>query len=195
MFYNFVRVIALGICHILYKIRVEGDVESINQGIGVIVCSNHISLLDPVILAIVFKRKLRFMGKKELFSNRFFSYLLNSLGVFPVDRDNIDIKSVKTAINLLKNDEVLGIFPEGTRVKNVSEENMKTGIGLIALKSDAVIVPVKIETTYRFRSRIDIFVMPLIQSADYKNEKDATKKITKDVYRSIYRTKEIENAD
>ena len=84
------------------------------------------------------------MGKKELFKNKFFNIFLNWLLVFPVDREVNDIGAVKKALRILKSGGVLGIFPEGTRVKEFNPENAKAGVALLALKSNSPVIPVYI---------------------------------------------------
>ncbi|MDN8940728.1 lysophospholipid acyltransferase family protein, partial [Staphylococcus aureus] len=79
---------------------------------------------DPVFLAIIFSSKIKFMGKKELFENKFLAVFLRSIGVFPIDREGRDLKSLKNSIKLLKDGKVLGIFPEGTRTHNINRKNV-----------------------------------------------------------------------
>lgn len=127
--------------------------------------------------------------KKELFDNKFLGFLLNKFGAFPVDRDNVNIKTIKDAIKLVKDNEVLGIFPEGTRVKTVSEENMKTGVAMIASRAGADVIPVFINSNYKFRSKVEVFVRDkiAISSFDDVSKDIRNKAITRAIYENIYK--------
>ena len=104
MFYRFARFLLKIIFKIKYKLIVHGNTKLPNTPL--IICANHINLWDPILLAIIFDRPIRFMAKKELFENRFLGFLLNKFGAFPVDRENVNIKTIKDSIKLVKNNEV-----------------------------------------------------------------------------------------
>lgn len=159
-----------------YRIKVYGY-ENVNNEGGAIVCSNHISAYDPVILGIALKRKIHFMGKKELFENKFLKVILTFMGVFPVDREKTDVKSYKTAINYLKNNEMLGIFAQGTRLKEIDAKNAKAGAMLFALKGKAPIIPVAIISTYKPFSKVVLKFGEPILLDEYFGKKVSTEKL------------------
>jgi 1-acyl-sn-glycerol-3-phosphate acyltransferase len=97
------------------------------------------------------------MGKKELFDNKLLGFLFRKLGAFPVDRQGVSMSAIKSSLAVLNNNEVLGIFPEGTRVKQYDESNAKPGIALIANKARANIIPFYIKGPYKFRGRLEIY--------------------------------------
>ncbi|MBP8639526.1 MAG: 1-acyl-sn-glycerol-3-phosphate acyltransferase [Oscillospiraceae bacterium] len=117
--------------------------ENIPDG-PLIVCANHTSLLDPVLVAMAFgrKRQLFFMAKAELFEVPLFGRILKSVGVFPINREETDISSIRTAIKHLKNNEQIMMFPEGTRVGDSDSVSAKSGAVRIATKMKAAILPV-----------------------------------------------------
>ena len=117
--------------------------ENIPDG-PLIVCSNHSSLLDPVLVAMAFgrKRQLFFMAKAELFEVPVFGKLLKSAGVFPINREETDISSIRTAIKHIKNNEQIMMFPEGTRVGDNEFVSAKSGAVRIATKMKAPILPI-----------------------------------------------------
>ena len=115
-----------------------------DQG-GVIVMSNHISAFDPPLLAAIFFFFLRFMAKKELFENPIIRIALFLNGAFPVDRSKNDITAVKKALSVIKEQEVLGLFPEGTRRPEGKLGSPKAGSVMLAIKSGAPILPVGIK--------------------------------------------------
>ena len=187
MFYRFARFLLKIVFKIRYKLVIHGNTNLPETPL--IICANHINLWDPILLAIIFDRPIRFMAKKELFENKFLGFLLEKFGAFPVDRDNVNIKTIKDAIKLVKDNEVLGIFPEGTRVKTVSEENMKTGVAMIASRAGADVIPVFINSDYKFRSKVEVFVRDkiAISSFDDVSKDMRNKEITKAIYENIYK--------
>ena len=187
MFYRFARFLLKIVFKIRYKLVVHGNTNLPETPL--VICANHINLWDPILLAIIFDRPIRFMAKKELFDNKFLGFLLNKFGAFPVDRDNVNIKTIKDAIKLVKDNEVLGIFPEGTRVKKVSEENMKTGVAMIASRAGADVIPVLINSNYKFRSKVEVFVRDkiAISSFDDVSKDIRNKAITRAIYENIYK--------
>jgi len=120
--------------------------KNIDKKGKVILAINHLTLLDVVILIIYLKRRIYFVGKKELFKNKFVKWFFKKMGVIPIDRENMDIATVKSIIQVLKDEHVLGIFPEGTR--NKSDDvllDFKDGTTLFAERTGAPVVPIIIK--------------------------------------------------
>jgi len=124
-------------------------VENIPERGGVIIASNHVSYLDPIVLGVSTKRKIYFIAKKEVFSNYFGSIILNKLNAFPVDRKKIDMIAFKKTISILEGGGALGIFPEGTRSLNGELQELKLGVVKIAMKAGVPIIPVGIIGTHK----------------------------------------------
>ena len=172
-FYTFAR----GLVKIYYKFAFRMDIqgkENIPTEGGVVLCCNHMSNLDPTTMAGFVRRPVRYIAKKELFEKRWSAKLLSALGAFPVDRQTTDMKALKTAIKLLKNGEALGIFAEGTRVKEGEAKAAKAGVALFALKGEAPIVPICISSKYKFRSIVHIRYGEPIYLDEYKGQKVTT---------------------
>ena len=126
---------------IMFKVEIIGKENIPETGNGVI-CSNHYSNYDPVSTAIYLDRLPHYIAKKELFKNKLFSWVLDQLGVFPIDRKvSMDMKAVKTAIKLLKEGKIVGIFAEGRRVKAGEDVAAKAGVALFAMKGNAPVIP------------------------------------------------------
>lgn len=142
--YQCIRLSLLAIFKIFFRIKVKGKENLPAEG-GVILMSNHISAFDPPLLAAIFSRPVRFMAKKELFENPFIRFVLFLADAFPVDRSKNDITAVKKALSVLKDQEVLGLFPEGTRRTEGKLGNPKSGSVMLAIKSGAPIVPIGIK--------------------------------------------------
>lgn len=124
-----------------YRIMNRYDVP---KGMPIVLCSNHISLLDPFFLAFSQHRTIRYMAKKELFSNKILSALVRTLGAFSVDRSRTDMTAMDTSFQLLEEREILGIFVEGTRSKDGELGKPKAGAAMIAYKAGCDVLPVAI---------------------------------------------------
>lgn len=158
MFYKIVVAVLKVLVFLIFDLKVHNAENLNNTKGGYIVCGNHISMIDPVILAVSTKRQIHYMGKKELFDNKVLSFLFRNLGAFPVDRQGISLSAIKSSIGVLNEGGVLGIYPEGTRIlTGYDENNAKPGIAMIANKANAKILPVFIKGPYKFRGRLEIF--------------------------------------
>ncbi|WP_322627107.1 lysophospholipid acyltransferase family protein [Aedoeadaptatus coxii] len=156
MFYNFLKYIIGFFLRIIYPYEVI-NMPTIEDKAYVLI-ANHKSNLDPLILSILFPRKIRWMAKKELFETPFIKHVMKGVDAISVDRDNGDAKSTLQAIRVIKRGEVLGIFPEGTRVKRIDYKAAKPGTVLLAARTGTDIIPVYIEGDYKpFRKRRYIF--------------------------------------
>ena len=114
---------------------------------GCIIASNHLSYLDPIVLSIASPRIVSFMAKQELFKNPFFAKLISTLNAFPLERGSADLKSIRFAINKLKDEGTLIIFPEGTRSTSGQIKEGQAGVSMLAAKANAPVVPTFIEGT------------------------------------------------
>lgn len=193
MFYKIVVMILRVLLFFLFDLKVHNK-DKLNDGEGsLIICGNHTSMLDPIILATVSKRQVHFMGKKELFDNRFLSYIFRKLGAFPVDREGATLSAIKSSLNVLNNGGILGIYPEGTRVKNgYDENNAKPGIAMIANRAKANIMPVYLEGQYKFRARIDFYIgeeKNYFENYKGKMNTDKYTEIGKEILKDIYNLK------
>lgn len=115
----------------------------------VIAVMNHASNLDPPVVGACagaeFVSRFRVPGKRELFDNRIFGWLMRALGMFPVDRDILDLAVVRTMFRVLRAGWGIGIAPEGTRSPTAEVQPFKSGFVKLALKTDALIFPVGIQ--------------------------------------------------
>ncbi len=156
---------------------------------GIIVCSNHPGLKDPVYIAESMDRKLTFMSKKELFKNKLFAKLISSLGAFPVDRGSNDIAAIKTAIKLLKSGHALLMFPQGTRSKKEDNTPGKQGAVRLSILTGAKIVPVGLSDNNRIFRKVHIKIGEPIDYSEYKKQKlteEDYDKLTKELMDKIY---------
>lgn len=118
----------------------------------VIAAMNHASALDPVVVGVCggvrFVSRFRVPGKRELFDNRLTGWLMRALGMFPVDRDILDLSVVRTMFRILRAGWGIGIAPEGTRSLTGEVQPFKSGFIKLALKTGAPIFPVGIQGAY-----------------------------------------------
>ena len=112
-----------------------------------ILCANHTSLLDAIVIVIAMKNQIRYMGKKEIFKIPLLNLFIKAMGAFPVDRKKGDVAAIKKTLEILKGGECVGIFPQGTRhpYENPRDTEVKDGIGMMASRAGVGIVPVYIK--------------------------------------------------
>ena len=146
--YSATKIVLYYFFKIFFRYKVIGA-EHIPASGGVIIAANHISLWDPPLIGTSLNRSIHFMAKEELFSNPIFKWVITKLQSFPVRRGAPDRTAIRYAINLLKNGEVLGVFPEGTRSKTGELGKPEAGIDMIACKARVPIVPAAIIGTNR----------------------------------------------
>ena len=91
------------------------------------------------------------MAKKETFKVPIFGKLIVKLGMFPVSRGQTDMTSIKTALKYLKNDEVVGIFPQGTRRPGLDPKTTeaKDGVAMLSYRTKCTVLPAFIKTKKR----------------------------------------------
>ena len=158
-FYEFIWSILRPIFSLLHPLRVEG-LENVPQEGPVLLCPNHSSAIDPILLVIALGRRypIRIMAKQQLLKIPVLGAILRGIGVFPVDRGNSDIGAVKTAIRSLKDGWNLLLFPEGTRVREPGTVAVKGGAAMMAIRSGVDMVPMFIDTKKRLFHRVRIII-------------------------------------
>lgn len=140
-FYRAMRFLFYWPVRLLFRIRVIHP-ERVPAGGGYIVACNHITLADPVALAMVIKKPVHYMAKAELFEVPVLKQLVTLLGAIPVNRQKPELSTIKRCIQVLKQGGVLGMFPQGTRVREEDAAGARSGVAMIAAKAKAGILPV-----------------------------------------------------
>ena len=131
---------------LVYRIEVQGK-ENIPKDNAYIIAPNHLSTLDPPMIAGLWTRPVAFMAKKELFENLFLRWWLNWLGAFAVDREKLGVSTIRTVLTIKKTDWVFGIFPQGTRQEPGVISNVTKGFASLAKTTKCGIIPVGIVGT------------------------------------------------
>ena len=155
--YKIIKFIGTPLFRLIYLPRSYGKNHIPKDG-SVVLAGNHTSVLDALIMVSTPKRTVHMMAKKELFESKFTNFFFRSMGCIPVNRNIHDKNAKNEAIEVLKNNEVLGIFPEGTVNKtNEIVLPFKYGAVSFAKKTNAYIVPFAITGKYKiFRRSIKI---------------------------------------
>ncbi len=148
--YWVVRALFQPFFHIYFRMARIGREHIPAEG-GVIIASNHRSFLDPFVIGTMARRPMYYIAKKEMFTGRVRSWLLSSVGAFPVDRGAGDLEMVETAKTILARGGIVLIFPEGTRTRPGSLGQPRRGVGRLALESGAPVVPVAVIGTETVR--------------------------------------------
>jgi len=133
---------------VVYRLKVEG-LENIPKDNDYIVCANHLSTLDPPMLAAIFPNRISFMAKQELFDIPFICWWIDWMGTFAVNRESLEPSTIKTVMEIKKSKWkwVFGIFPQGTRQKPGEISNITKGFAGLARITKCSVLPVGIVGT------------------------------------------------
>jgi 1-acyl-sn-glycerol-3-phosphate acyltransferase len=193
-FYTFARSVVNAIFRPLYRIQAIGAEQFPKEG-GVLLCCNHISNFDPIVVGIMIKRNVYYMAKEELFKMPVFGKIVAMCNAFPVKRGMSDREALRKALKVLKEGHVLGLFPEGTRSRTGELGKGLAGAGFFALKSDAAVIPCAIIGPYKsFRKLKMVYGNPIDMAELRKNKasaEEATELIMSEIHKLINEHKEF----
>ncbi len=130
-----------GVFELLFGLRIFGR-ENLCYRENFIFASNHVSYADPLAVGGSLDREVYFLAKKELFQNALFGRLIRAYHAIPVDRDEIELKTMKLVLELLARGDSILMFPEGTRSRNGEIAPLKAGLGFTAINSGVSVIPV-----------------------------------------------------
>ncbi len=171
-FYTLCTYVYRAFSQIVHPVKVVGG-ENMPPDGKAILCANHQSLQDPLVLATYVGRKMHFMAKKELFKVKLFGKVLSALGAFPVARGQNDLGAIRTSFKLLSEEKALGIFPEGTRFSDGEMHEAKNGVAMIALRTGAKVVPAYIIGNYKPFRRMTLNIGKSVDLSDFGGKCDA----------------------
>ena len=135
---------------------------------------NHQTNNDAILIKAKICPKAKMMAKHTLFNGKCKAWFFRTLGAYPVNREGNDISAVKTTLKYLKENNKVGIAPEGTRVKEGESVEFKNGVVMFALKTNCYIVPIVFrKTTKAFKFNTVIIGKPfrLSEIEEFKDKK------------------------
>lgn len=150
-FYRFIRVVLYIVYRLLFRFRHFGSdkVPQEKDPRGVILAPNHCSYLDPPILGISLKRRVTYLAKQYLFEHNLVGWVLRSVGAYPIKSESAnDFRSIRDLLRILKQGACVVVFPEGTRSETGRFKEPESGIGFLAVKSGAWVVPTYIKGSF-----------------------------------------------
>jgi len=192
-FYLILYTIAAPIVRLLFPQRVVG-LENLPEG-GALLCANHVSGWDPIIIAIALPKhsRLTVMAKDSLFRIPILGFILRKLGIFPVKRGGSDLTAMKTAMKVLNDGNRLLVFPEGTRVEEQGEVEAKGGVTVMATRTGVPMIPVYCGQRHKFlRKTTVVFGKPYIPVITGRRPTpEENRKIAEEILNRIYELKEV----
>ena len=184
-----IKAILRTVYRIAFRVKITGNVP---QEGAYIICANHINYLDAAAIVLFNKRKVNFVAKEDLFTHGILFWLGHLFDAIPIKRDMQDIEAMKRCLKVLKNDELLGIFPEGTRKGMEKNGKAKNGAAFMAIRSGVKIIPTGIHGTFKPFSKVYINYGEPIDLSEYKNQKDKLDEATDIVMNKIKELSEKE---
>jgi len=201
MIYFISRNILKALFKIFFRLKIVGSENCPKNG-PLIVAPNHASFLDPLIAGFAVPRELNFMARSNLFRNRIFGKILESVNAFPLKRKGADVGAMRLAIDKLCHGKAVLIFPEGTRSKDGSLGTPGAGIGFLAASSGAIILPCYIKgsreslprgTVFPRFKKITVYVGKPLRIDKNSYGKEYYMQIAKDTMREINALKNNED--
>ncbi|MYV54887.1 lysophospholipid acyltransferase family protein [Streptomyces sp. SID3212] len=158
MFYYVLKYVLLGpLLRLLFRPRIEG-LEHIPADGPAIVAGNHLSFSDHFLMPAILKRRITFLAKAEYFTGpgvkgRLTAFFFRSAGQIPVDRSGKEAgqAAIREGLGVLAGDELLGIYPEGTRSHDGRLYKGKVGVAVMAIRGKAPVVPCAMVGTFEIQ--------------------------------------------
>ncbi len=177
-----VKVVLNAVYRIAFRVKISGEVP--NEG-AYILCCNHINYLDAAAIVLFNKRKVNFVAKEDLFTHGILMWLGHLFDAIPIKRDMQDIEAMKRCLKVLKNGELLGIFPEGTRKGMEKNMKAKNGAAFMAIKSNVKVIPIGIHGTFKPFSKVYVNYGEPIDLSEYKGQKEKLDEATEKIMEAI----------
>lgn len=147
--YGFLKATLSGLVRLIYRMKVTGIENDPGKG-PLIICANHTSNHDVVVLGAAVKSQLRYFAKASLFKVPVLRSIIKLLGAFPVDKSTVSSSygAIKKSLELLHDGQVVSIFPQGRRVPGVDPKDatFQTGVGMMVYHASCRVLPVCIQT-------------------------------------------------
>ena len=147
LLYGCLWVAVRGLARIYFRLRIEGQDRIPLKG-GVLFAANHASYLDIPLLGCGVRRRLWYMGRRDLFPMPGMKRLFRALGWIPIRSDRLDRQGFESATDLIRSGKAVVIFPEGGRTVTGQLRHGKPGVGIIVAQTRCPVVPVHIDGTF-----------------------------------------------
>lgn len=192
--YGVIRALFNLVTYLFLHMKVYGE-ENLPKTGAFIMASNHASYFDPPLVGTAVRHRLiHFMAKEELFRNPIMGWFLRYVKTFPVHRGRVDRKAVAEALRVLKNGEVLGIFPEGTSKCQGTLGPFHEGMAAIAIKSGAPVVPTAVVNSRHLPKKTGPVCVvfgkpvqpPVVPRGNREEERRIIKAFSEDIRQQIY---------
>ena len=131
-----------------FRFRWKGKEYLPGRHDGALICSNHQSYFDPVLVGICFPWPVNFVARQSLFDTFLFGAVIHYLDAIPIDREGMSLSGIKETLRRLKRSEMVVIFPEGTRTLDGKVGPLKPGFCALARRGKVPILPVGIDGAY-----------------------------------------------
>ena len=175
-FYGFFHYLCLTAYEAWFRGEVVGTEHFPTSG-PFLIASNHTSHLDPPIVGAQIVRQMRFFARKSLWNNPVLAWWLDRVETIPVDRDSGDVSAIRRVLQALHEDRAVVLFPEGTRSEDGHLQKPKAGVGLMACKTGAPVVPCRVYGSFeafgkgmkypRLGTPVTVVFGPPITAAEY----------------------------
>lgn len=185
-FYSFAKAVTGSIFRPLYRIEAIGLEHFPKEG-GVLLCANHISNFDPIVVGILPARGVYYMAKEELFKVPIFGKIVSMCNAFPVKRGLSDREALRKALSVLKDGHVLGLFPEGHRSKTGELGKGLAGAGFFALRTEAAVVPCAIIGPYKPFRKLKVVYGKPIDMTEMRKTKASAEQVTELIMSEIHK--------
>jgi 1-acyl-sn-glycerol-3-phosphate acyltransferase len=147
------------IATIYFRFRVFG-IANYPKEDGFLVCCNHQSHLDPVLVGLTLPRSVATVGRATLTKFKLFGSMLRFFNLIAIDRDGGGTSGLKETIRRLKQKDTVVIFPEGTRTRDGELQAIKMGFAMLARKVKAPILPMALDGSFQAMPRSSWFIRP-----------------------------------
>ena len=164
-FQRFGYSVARSLCRLVgvtvFQVRCFGHQHVPSEG-GVLICSNHQSYLDPILVGLGFRRHCNYLARDTLFRFGPFGWLIGFVNAIPIDREGGGIRGLKETLKRLKHDQMVLIFPEGTRSQDGNIAPLKPGFLVLARRGRVPLLPVALDGAFEAWPRKALLPRPSV---------------------------------
>lgn len=153
--YRIAQLISYLYLKVFHRLEVTG-IDNVPKNGSFIMASNHLSFLDPPALGCRVNRNLHYFARDSLFTGPL-GFLIDKLNAIPVNRGQLDLKTLKLTLSVLNSGHPLLVFPEGTRSPDGKLGKAKKGVGLLVSKAKCDVLPVRINGSFEILGKGKFF--------------------------------------